>query len=295
MNLKSKYYKVLDLPDGASAVEIKKAFRKLAMQYHPDRNPDPKANLHFIRLTEAYEILMNQRPIPSSGGFSQSAHARPTSHRSTTGKTHAQKSFEERVRMAKERTRQQQIRNEQRKAQFFSALTSGVRWRIYKLTVIFSTLFAVALILDQFLPRHVEDHLASHYTESYSGLESEDITRLHLYSGLSFFVEKPRGQALYISSEIKLERSFILHNPVRIWVHYFEEIRPLKVDFSVVNLFPLFPIVFLFPFLTYLNRKKRTLVFYLSYNVSQYVIGGLLLYLLLTENRIFHLLTFGIF
>lgn len=293
MNLKSKYYKVLDLPDGASAVEIKKAFRKLAMQYHPDRNPDPKANLHFIRLTEAYEILLNQRSIPSSGGFSHSAHTRPTSYRSTSGKSHAQKTFEERVRMAKERTRQQQIRNEQRKTQFFNALTSGIRWRIYTWTVFFSTLFAVALIFDQFLPHHIEDQIASHYTESYSGLESEDITRLHLHSGLSFFVEKPRGQALYISSEIKLERSFILHNPVRIWVHYFEEIRPLKVDFSVVNLFPLFPIVFLFPLLTYLNRKKRTLAFYLSYNVSQYVIGGILVYLLLTGNRIIHLLTFG--
>lgn len=281
------------MPDGASPVEIKKAFRKLAMQYHPDRNPDPKASVRFIQLTEAYEILMDQRPIPSSASFSNYGQPRTTSHRSTTGKSQAQKSFEERVRMAKERTRQQQIRNEQRKIQFFKSLTSGIRWRIFKLTVVMSTVLAVALLFDQFLPRHVESHVASHYTESYSGLENEQITHLYLKSGMSFYVEKPRGEALYISSDIQVERSFLLHNPVRIWVHYFEDIRPLNVDFSVINLFPLFPLLFLLPLLTYANRKKQTLAFYLSYNISQYVIGGFMLYVLVSQYRIFHLLTLG--
>lgn len=53
------YYRTLGLDPGASKDQIKKAYRKLAMIYHPDRNHDPGAKEHFIRLTEAYEILMH--------------------------------------------------------------------------------------------------------------------------------------------------------------------------------------------------------------------------------------------
>jgi DnaJ-class molecular chaperone len=52
------YYKVLGVPKGASADDIKKAFRKLARKYHPDVNPgDKKAEEKFKEINEAYEVL----------------------------------------------------------------------------------------------------------------------------------------------------------------------------------------------------------------------------------------------
>ena len=57
---KRDYYEVLGVEKGASAEEIKKAYRKSAMKYHPDRKPgDKEAEEKFKELGEAYEVLSN--------------------------------------------------------------------------------------------------------------------------------------------------------------------------------------------------------------------------------------------
>ncbi|MDY0274665.1 MAG: molecular chaperone DnaJ [Desulfomicrobium sp.] len=58
MSTKRDYYEVLGIENHASADEIKSAYRKLALKYHPDRNPDdPDAEDKFKEAAEAYEIL----------------------------------------------------------------------------------------------------------------------------------------------------------------------------------------------------------------------------------------------
>jgi len=55
---KQDYYDILGITKGASAAEIKKAYRKMAIKYHPDKNPDDKtAEENFKKSAEAYEIL----------------------------------------------------------------------------------------------------------------------------------------------------------------------------------------------------------------------------------------------
>ncbi|MBQ8854113.1 MAG: molecular chaperone DnaJ [Alistipes sp.] len=57
---KRDYYEVLGIEKGASADEIKKAYRKTALKYHPDRNPDDKeAEEKFKEAAEAYDVLSN--------------------------------------------------------------------------------------------------------------------------------------------------------------------------------------------------------------------------------------------
>ena len=53
----SEFYALLGVSREATEAEIKKAYRKLAMEYHPDRNPAPEAEARFKEITEAYEVL----------------------------------------------------------------------------------------------------------------------------------------------------------------------------------------------------------------------------------------------
>lgn len=60
MSEKRDYYEVLGVSKSADEAEIKKAYRKLALKYHPDKNPgDAAAEDKFKEAAEAYEILSN--------------------------------------------------------------------------------------------------------------------------------------------------------------------------------------------------------------------------------------------
>lgn len=86
MATKRDYYEVLGVGKSAAADEIKKAYRKVAMQFHPDRNPgDKEAEEKFKEAAEAYEVLSDadkrakydryghQAFAPGTGGFSGGA------------------------------------------------------------------------------------------------------------------------------------------------------------------------------------------------------------------------------
>lgn len=54
------YYKVLGIPRTANEAEIKKAYRKMALKYHPDKNKSPNAEEKFKEVSEAYDVLSDK-------------------------------------------------------------------------------------------------------------------------------------------------------------------------------------------------------------------------------------------
>ncbi|VDO36673.1 unnamed protein product [Brugia timori] len=70
---KKDYYKLLGVDRNASTDEIKKAYKKLALKYHPDRNPGNKeAEEKFNEITAAYEVLSDSE---KRAGYDRYGHA----------------------------------------------------------------------------------------------------------------------------------------------------------------------------------------------------------------------------
>jgi len=73
MPTKRDYYDVLGVSRDASLEEIKKAYRKLALEWHPDRNKSPEAEERFKEINEAYEVLSNSEKRAAYDQFGHTA------------------------------------------------------------------------------------------------------------------------------------------------------------------------------------------------------------------------------
>jgi molecular chaperone DnaJ len=76
MTTKRDYYEILSVSRGAPAEEIKRSYRKLAVKYHPDKNPDdPHAEEKFKELGEAYDVLSDSEKRAAYDRFGHAAFA----------------------------------------------------------------------------------------------------------------------------------------------------------------------------------------------------------------------------
>lgn len=105
----NEYYKILGLQPGASKSDIKKAYRKLALKYHPDVYEGEGAQEKFVRITEAYQVLLGNRKFNSKVD-NQTAQQE---HEENLRKARAKARADMRKRYSEFKKRQEKEQNEQ--------------------------------------------------------------------------------------------------------------------------------------------------------------------------------------
>lgn len=271
-----KYFALFGLTEDASQQELRKAYRKLAMQFHPDKNSDPKAQTIFIQLNHAYEILLEYQKNGSS----------------KVNKSHA-RSKRSNQNEAQKRYKESQAYEKLKEEYYFKKLTSGVKWKVFTWVKNISLLIAILLVVEKFLPSHFTTKTVTAYSDFYNGMEQNSVRCLLTEDGQKMWVENPTVRMFYENPIIQVEESFIFRNPVNVWFQEHDFLKQYPIDFSANNLFPVVPFLFIIPFITY-RYKRKNYLFTIGYIFSFYLVGSMLLWFLLTQDRWLHLLTFGV-
>jgi len=91
-----RYYQILELQPGASQDQIKRAYRRLALRYHPDVNKEPGAKEHFLLISEAYNYLTNPPKVSFTASSTAEQKSRAEAERVKRAKAAATKAARQR-------------------------------------------------------------------------------------------------------------------------------------------------------------------------------------------------------
>lgn len=310
-----KWFDTLGIPPTTDEAIIKRAYRKKALLYHPDRNPSKEAQAKFIEVSKAYEQLLIFIKNPNAGraGSQQRARTqRPHSHSSPyqtqqTAFERRQREAEERMRRARQYYEERERREEETMKRTLHQMSTGKKWKTYKTTGLVSIILAVLFLADYYiLPTKVVAAKMTHSNpkKNYGSIGDNEIMVDYLYrnietsrlisrTGVSPVIYNDKikiwtPHALVISrtySNYYLEKTMIFKDTKR--VVFLENWREFAFipDYSIAVTFPFIPMVLLLPLLTSYFRKKNFIFFYFFYHFNYYVLPLFITIILLSNDR----------
>lgn len=284
----SACYRLLGLPDGASEALIKKQFKKLALRYHPDRNPDPSAHEHFITISNAVDQLLSAKKNPSI-----EAKQRKQSSSQHSKQKNNREAQEQRIKAAKERFEYQRRIDELEQERYFKSLTTGRKWQLYKLITLLSFSLSFVLLLDLILPHHQEkDKMVAFYPKAVVGLKYDYVYEIAFLKNKTLFAQRFFENWQLSESPVIIEKSRLFHTPTSFHELKSKPTTQAYFDFNLAVFGIPLMILFLVPLIPYFFQRK-TVYFTFLYHVSFWLIGPLGIILLGTGDRLSHLLTLG--
>jgi len=280
----SECYRILELPVGASDALIKKQFKKLALRFHPDRNPSPEAHEHFILISNAVDQLLKAKDTATTQTRKKSRPTNPEKKRAEQ---------EQRIRVAKERFEQQRRSDELEQERYFRSLTTGKKWQLYKLIALLSFTLSIALLLDLMLPHHLEkDKMVAFYPKAIGGIKYDYVYEIAFSKNNTLFAQRFFENWKLSESPVIIEKSRLFHTPISFHEMNSSPSIQAYFDFNLAAFGLPLMILFLVPLIPYFFQRK-TVYFTFLYHVSFWIIGPLGVIILGTGERLSHLLTLG--
>jgi len=275
-----KYYSQLGLSETATSEEVRRQYRKLAMKYHPDKNPSKDAQDEFLKISEAYEILSGKKKIQSP------QNPRKSGHRA------AQK---DRVREARKRQYEQMIKEKEETEAYFNQLLKSRGWKVISFSAILGCILSACLLLDLCLPNHYSsDRIITYGLNVYSSGQAieKPVSLVKTAKNDTYWVEELNYPFYGQYPDFKVQKSWIFHDPIHL-ISVQDGANVLyPVHYTFLSFFYLVIPIFLFPIFTRFYKRK-TITFTVMYYVSLYLSTGLMLLFLALDAHILHFLTLG--
>lgn len=266
-----KYYEVLGIPKDSSKELIKRAFRRKALELHPDKNPGLDTSPEFLKVLEAYEVLYNG--------------ALPEQHQSANEKQREEEQKAERMRKAREVARESMRERREIERAFYRGLVNGKLMKFANVQAFVFLLFGVLTIFNYFMPyQSIQSHVQSKNILYYYHLNQEKafitVCGNAYQTSMQDFFNVKRGDP------VSLELSFLFKDVMGVEFDTREgkhsRVRPHE---SLYMFFPLIPFLMFVPFLNLLF-KKPSVRFYFLFFLNVFVGTAVLFYLLLDGGRL---------
>ena len=282
----NKYYHILGIPPTTDINLLKKAYRKQAMQYHPDKNPSVDAQSKFIEITEAYEILTGQQKSPT-----QFAHTKS-----------AQEVRAEKIKQAKRRYKKMQETEQEKDAQYYLKITTGFRWKLFRGLAYYSLIFGIILSIDYFA---TSKHQVVTDIPLFGYLPNTVVHDGELFevNGLENWSTRNQPTQLnysYFFADLKSINVIHEHVDITEGTHPSDRMKRFHLftqyessEFhsyaSVYYLFPFYQLSLMLPFVL-IRFRRPNINFSIGRLVSLWVLFPSVIYISFSNDRIFHLL-----
>lgn len=271
-------YELLGLPENSTLATVKKRFRALAKEYHPDLNPNDEATSQFQQLLEAYERILKQ-------DFDI--------HRKSTEKPY--KTAEEVHRERWERVNRRWKEEEAEMNEYYHSLVSGWRWRVKIVYAVLSFWILCSILADSLLPfREVKDVVIGYDLTPYQSFNDAYVQEVKLRRHGSVYVANYQPQRFNDQPEIVLRQTAICRSNHSIQHTFGGEVLSPEIHFSMYRLkLPIMLFLGLSILLPFFRKPSVFLV--LGSWINLYFSGAVLVFVLLFYFRFISLFTFGIF
>jgi len=265
---------ILDLKNSSDKAILKRAFRKKALEYHPDKNNDNNSHEKFVSIVEAYEYLSNEGVNTTKKKFSGP-------------KFRSNFSKEEQYEYAKRKFEETESKIYEYE---YRTYRNGYKRKLSIVSAILGLLLSIILVADHFLPHkhtthklteiHFEKNIDPYSKELFFEIENQTF---HISVENYIILQKLKPE-LYItqtnifSEIISLEAKTNNHNSIIIYD-----------STSINNTFPLIVILLLIPLASLFYEKANFyfLLFNVYYNI--YVVPVIIVIILFHDNRIWRL------
>ena len=272
----NNYHKTLGISSSASKSEIKRAYRRLAMKYHPDKNSSEQAQKIFIEINEAYAFLSNEKISVLN--------TQQKNYNDSSKKNFSQEELEKRIQWAKQYAKYKKIKEEKiNEISYHKIQNSSLGW-ITPLISSISITLAIIIFLDFKIlpPLSIKVDLLTNYIDMGSqklALKLRDNKQNEFTFGVSF--DDIKRVNIASINEYSCQKSRLLRQNTNMILKINDQEVSIFNHYCVYKVFYFYLVILLLPLITLISKGPNSVYILSTYIITSISVMGMI-FLVLT-------------